>query len=228
MCQVVRVHVTGQRLHHVQRGNAIGVVDRRRSRSGLKERTTMAKIHVHEFLGEVPAGLICAADWMFHQTLGLDGFCGREDLLIGRWHANTGGIENILAIEQVLCVCHEGNRHHLAVDGDLLHALKVATMLGNHIIKRHGQPVIHQRHECAVGHVGGGKFWRARREASDDQILVILVQVCGDAGTTTVAGCGSRSHGLKRRKIIAENLDRTRVDAATRIGAGCASEHECC
>ena len=196
MRQEIWVHICGQRLHHVQRGNTSGAVDGRLGSARLEEGTTMAEIHVHEFFAKIPASLIGAGNRIIHQTLRLDGVGGGENFFIGRRHTDTGGIKDVLAVEQVLGVRHEGDSHDLAVDGDQLRLGEAAAMLGNKIVKRTSKAVIHQRHKGAVGNDRAGEFRRVGGQSGHLAVLVVLVQVDGNSHAAAITRRCGTGHGL--------------------------------
>ena len=187
----------------------------------------MAEIHVDELFAEVPAGLVCTRDRVVHQALRLDRLGSCENFLIGRRHTDTGCIENVLAIEQMLGVRHESDCHDLAVDGDQLRLGQIAAMLGNEAVERTGKAVIHQCDERAVGDDRAGELGRVGSQRRDLAVLVIGVQVNCYADPAAITGGSGAGYGLNRREVTAGDAHGTRADTATRIGARRAGEHEC-
>jgi hypothetical protein len=64
---------------------------------GLEELAPGAEIHVHELLGEVPAGLVVRAERRLHQARGPDRLGGGEHLLVGGRGLDAGLLEEVLA-----------------------------------------------------------------------------------------------------------------------------------
>src|SRR6056300_1889750 len=136
MCQEIWVHIFRQCFHHLKCFDASLCVDIWRSGSILKERPTHAKEHVVEFLCQVPTSSICAADWVFHDTLITDHLGCGQHLFVCFWRFNTDLFQHICAVYQMLCVGHKRDGHDFAVNGDQLICLQRLAVLGDQIIQR--------------------------------------------------------------------------------------------
>ena len=158
--QVVGVHELGHGAHGVQNLAAIVIVDGQFGRPIGKEFGAGAQIHVHEFGRQIPARLVGCGQWIFHQALVLDDLRIGQNVFIGCRNGQAGLFQNVLAVEQVLAVAHEGNRHHLAVNLDQLVWLQRRAILRHQIIQRADQAVVQQRHDGVVGDHSNSVFRR--------------------------------------------------------------------
>ena len=95
----------------------------------------MAQIHVVEFLSEVPARCICAANGVLHDAGCADGFGSDKDFFVRCRNFQTDFFQNVSAIRQGLRVCHEGHSHDFAAHRDQLLLWDVLAVFGDKSIK---------------------------------------------------------------------------------------------
>ncbi len=152
---------------------------------------------------------------------------GSQHVFVGLWWLDTDLIQNVLAVNQVLRVGHEGNRHDLAVDGDQLVLFQVAAMLGNQIIERANNVFVHQGNDRRVGDDCAGVFGRIALHTGQVDLLVVGGQVCRDLGPCT--GLSASADGLNGGEFVADNAD-ARADFAAmtaRKGGGAGKCRQC-
>ena len=117
--QVVGVHECGHRSQGFQNLAAIVIVDGQVSGPFGKEFTAVSQIHIHEFRGQIPAGLVGCRQRVFQQALVLDDLRRSQNVLRGR-NRQACLFQNVRAIEHMLAVAHESDGHDLAVNHDQL------------------------------------------------------------------------------------------------------------
>ena len=147
-----------------------------------------------------------------------DLFRSGEQFLIGLRRFDADFFENVRPVDEMLGVGHEGNRHHLAVDGDQLVLGNVLAVLGNQVVKRLDHILVEQRHDRRVGDDGGGVFGRIAGHAGNVDFLMIGSQVCLDLDPVTGALAGSVRHGVDGWKLVTDNADPALLDPARRPG----------
>ena len=175
-----------------------------------------AKEHIVEFLSKVPAGLVGAANRVLHDALVADHLGSGQHILIGFRRLYTDFLKNVSAVDQMLCVRHEGDSHYLAVDCDKLVLLQMLAMLGNEIIQRTDDVFVHQRHNRRVGNNGRGVLGRVALHAGHVNLLVVGGEVCCHLGTG--AFLRTRANGLDRWEFVTH--DRNAGIDSTGHGGG--------
>ena len=230
MGKEVGVHVLAERLEHFERRDTGFVVNRNLRSARFVEFTAVADIHVDELLREVPARSVGPAQRVFENPFGTNFFRSRQHLLIRFRRIDIELFEDVLAIDEVLRVCHERHRHHLAIDGDKLVGGNVLPVGRNEIVQRADDIFVDQRHDRGVRDNGGRVFCGIALHAGQIDGLVIGRQVrLGLGQPLTVLRVSG--HGLDCGEFIADDAQPSPVD--TTVGShgggctGCDEERAC-
>ena len=133
----------------------------------------MAKVHVHEFLAEIPVRHRQHCERMFHDSGCLDRLGCGQNVLVGLGNVKSDLVQDVLAHHEVLGVGHERDRHDLAVDGDQLVLLEVLPVLGDQIVKRPDEPSVQERHDGRVGNDRRRVFRRIRCHGRDLYVAML-------------------------------------------------------
>ena len=192
VAQIVRRHVGGERLHHLEGGEALVVVDGELGRARGEEVAAFAQIHVHELGAEIPAGLVGSGERVIHDALVLDRLGGGEDVFIGLGRLHAGFLQHVLAVEQVLRVGVERDGDGLAVDLDQLVGLQHLAVLGDEVVERADEVGREQRRDRVVGDERHGVLRRIDRQRRDLKVLVLGGLVGGHLDGIAGAFLGAR------------------------------------
>ena len=204
--QVLGVHVRGEALHHLERRETLLVVDGRPV-GAVEEGAAHAEVHVHELLGEVPAGLVGAPEWVLDHPRLPDRLRRGQDLVPGRRHRDAEVAEDVVAVHEVLRVHHHRDGHGLAVDPDELVRPQVLAVLRHQVVDGPDGALVQQGNHGGVRDAADLVQRGIRLQRGRLLVAEFLIQLGFE-----VAALGHRLGGrLPGREPGREHLDRSLV-----------------